>query len=387
VLIKVLFLQKHLILNFEDIRPYNDDEYHAVIQELFEVKPLMDTIDNYFQDLSISEIKALLLSCTGIQDFQSKMVCSFIQIVIDKSIKNFSYSGIDKLDKDKSHLLLSNHRDIVLDSALINFCLNDKAYNTSEIAIGSNLLSEPWIKKLVRINKSFIVKRNIPKQEMLPSSQSLSAYIDYTLKEKKQSIWIAQREGRAKDGFDKTNPGLLKMFGMAANDNLLDHLISLNITPVSLAYELDPCDGFKVAELLKKSKGEEYVKLKGEDENNMLQGIQGYKGNIHVQYGTPINDKIKKFSDIKNRNELLKNIAEVIDKEIYLNYHLWNSNYVAYDLLQSTSKYTSKYDENGKEKFQEYMNEKLKGFNGDEKAKEIFLKMYANPVINAEEVK
>jgi hypothetical protein len=371
-------------LNFEDIRPYNDDEFHKIVQELFEIEPLMATIDNYLPELSLTQIKEMILGYGTIQEFQSKMVCEFINRIIQRSVTNFSYDGVLKLDKDESYLLLSNHRDIVLDSALINYCLNDRKYNTSEIAIGSNLLSEDWIKKLVRINKSFIVKRNIPKEEMLPSSQNLSAYIDYTLKEKKQSIWIAQREGRAKDGFDKTNPGLLKMFGMASQGNLLDHLISLNITPVSLAYELDPCDVFKVPELLKKSEGESYIKAKGEDEKNMLLGIQGNKGNVHIQFGTPINEKIKGFLDIKNRNELLKNIAGVIDREIYQNYHLWNSNYVAYDLLHSTNKYTAKYDENGKEKFQDYMSEKLKGLEGDKAAEGIFLKMYANPTINAE---
>ncbi len=374
-------------LNFEDIRPYKDDEYKKIVQELFEVQPLMDTIAYYLPELSIAEIKELLLSYSTIQEFQSKMVCEFIDRIIKVSVDNFSYDGVLRLNKDESYLLLSNHRDIVLDSALINYCLNDRQYNTSEIAIGSNLLSEPWIKKLVRINKSFIVKRNIPKQEMLPASQNLSAYIDYTLKEKKQSIWIAQREGRAKDGFDKTNPGVLKMFGMAAKDNLLDHLIGLNITPVSLAYELDPCDGLKVPELLKKSIGEEYVKAKGEDEMNMIMGIKGYKGNIHIQFGESINEEIKQFNHIKNRNELLKNVAGVIDREIYRNYHLWNSNYVAYDLLHSTTKYTEKYDENGKEKFQDYMSGKLSGIEGGEQAENTFLQMYANPVINAEGVK
>ena len=374
-------------MDFEDIRPYRDDEFRKIITELFEIQPLMATIDNYLEDLTMPEIKELMLSFDTIQEFQSKMVCQFISKIIDRSVNNFSYDGILKLDKNESYLLLSNHRDIVLDSALINYCLNDREYNTSEIAIGDNLLSKDWIKKLVRINKSFIVKRNIPKQEMLPSSQNLSAYIDYTLKEKKQSVWIAQREGRAKDGFDKTNPGLLKMFGMAAKDNLLDHLISLNITPVSIAYELDPCDGFKVPELIKKEAGEEYIKAKGEDEKNMLLGIQGDKGNVHLQFGTPINEKIKEFSVIKNRNELLKNIAGVIDREIYKNYHLWNSNYVAYDVLHSSTKYISKYDKNGKEQFLDYMNSKLGNLVGDNQAENIFLQMYANPTINAEATK
>ncbi|PCJ26363.1 MAG: glycerol acyltransferase [Flavobacteriales bacterium] len=375
------------ILNFEDIRPYNDDEYHKIVQELFEVQPLMDTICDYLE-LPLDEIKTLMLSYKTIQEFQSKIVCAFINKIIKRSVGTFSYDGVLRLDKNETYLLLSNHRDIVLDSALINYCLNDREYNTSEIAIGSNLLSQDWIRKLVRINKSFIVKRNIPKQEMLSASQNLSAYIYYTLKEKKQSIWIAQREGRAKDGFDKTNPGILKMFGMAANGKLLDYLISLNITPVSLSYELDPCDGgFKVPELLQKLKGEEYVKAKGEDEKNMILGIQGNKGNIHIQFGTPINEEIKQFAAIKNRNELLKNIAEVIDREVYRNYHLWNSNYVAYDLLHASDKYEPKYDENGKEKFQDYMFKQLGDLSKDKKAENIFLQMYANPVINAEGVK
>lgn len=371
-------------MNFEDIRPYNDDEYHRVVETLFKVTPLMDVVNAYLPELASGELEKILLSFKTINEFQSKMVCRVIDRVLKTSVNNFSYGGLDKISSDSAPLFITNHRDIVLDSALINFCLNDAGHNTSEIAIGSNLLSETWIRELVRINKSFIVKRNIPKQEMLASSQQLSAYIDYTLKEKKQSIWIAQREGRAKDGFDKTAPGLLKMFGMAADGNLLDHLISLNITPVTLAYELDPCDGLKVPELLKKAAGEEYLKAKGEDEYNMGLGIRGDKGNIHIQFGTPINERIKALSHIKNRNELLKNIAAIIDKDIYQNYHLWNSNYVAYDLLHASKKYVDKYDEGGKEKFEDYMNEKLGDLSGNDEAKKIFLLMYANPVLNAE---
>lgn len=371
-------------MNFEDIRPYNDDEYHQVIETLFKVTPLMDVVNAYLPELVTGELEKILLSFKSIQEFQSKMVCRVIDSLLASSVKNFSYAGLDKISKDSRPLFITNHRDIVLDSALVNYCLNDSGHNTSEIAIGSNLLSEPWIRELVRVNKSFIVKRNIPKQEMLASSQNLSAYINHTLKDKKRSVWIAQREGRAKDGFDKTAPGLLKMFGMAAEDDLLDHLISLNITPVTLAYELDPCDGLKVPELLKKEKGEEYIKVKGEDERSMGLGIRENKGNVHIQFGSPINEKIKTLRHIKNRNELLKNIAAIIDKEIYQNYHLWNSNYVAYDLLHSSKKYVDKYADGGKEKFEDYMNEKLGDLKGNTAAEKIFLLMYANPVLNAE---
>jgi 1-acyl-sn-glycerol-3-phosphate acyltransferase len=374
-------------LNFEDIRPYNDSEYKKAIEELFDVEQLIGEITGNFPEMSIDEIKELLLSFNGIQEFQSNVICRIIQNMIDTKMANFSYDGLTDLDKKKSYIYITNHRDIVVDSALINYSLNDKNYNTCEIAIGSNLLSKPWIKRLVRLNKTFIVKRNIPLQEMLEASRILSSYIDYTLKEKKQSLWIAQREGRAKDGFDKTNPGLLKMFGMAGEGDLLEHLISLNITPVSISYELDPCDSLKIAELLCKEEGKEYIKKEGEDAMQMALGIKGWKGNAHLQFGKPINDDIKKLSHIKNRNELLKNVALVIDSKIYKDYHLWNSNYVAYDLLNSTKKYVDKYDENGEERFIDYMNEKLTNFKGNEQAKRIFLLMYANPVINAEGTK
>jgi len=372
-----------MILNFEDIRPYKDEEYKDVMKELCKIEPLMQTLENYLPELSIDEIKTTLNSFNKIQDFQSEMVCKVIDRILINSVNQFSYDGILKLDKSTNYLLISNHRDIVLDSALINYCLNKRKYNTSEIAIGSNLLTQPWIRQLVRVNKSFIVKRNIPKEEMLESSRTLSSYINYTLKEKKQSVWIAQREGRAKDGFDKTNPGLLKMFGMAAEDNLLDHLKSLNITPVSLSYELDPCDNLKIPELLKKSEGLTHVKAEGEDNMHMVLGIKGNKGNVHVQFGSPINDEIEQFRDIKNRNELLKNIAEVIDTHIYKNYKLWDSNYIAYDLLNDNNTYADKYSAESKVQFIAYVDKRLADFSGNAKAKELFLKMYANPVINA----
>lgn len=371
---------------FEDIRPFKDDEYKEVIKELFEVDPLMDAVQNYLPELTLDEIKALLISFNGIQDFQSNMVCRVIQSSIDSSMDHFTHDGVLELDKNSSYLFVTNHRDIVLDSALVNFCLNDEKYDTCEIAIGSNLLGEPWIEKLVKLNKSFIVKRNLSRQEMLEASKVLSSYIDYTLKQKKQSIWIAQREGRAKDGFDKTNPGVLKMFGMANDGDLLDHLISLNIVPVSLSYEFDPCDDMKIPELLMKSEGKEYIKYDGEDERSMLLGIMGQKGNVHIQFGEPINKEIEQFRDIKNKNQLLKSIAEVIDRRIYQNYRLWNSNYVAYDLLHSSNKYVDHYSDNGKEKFIEYMNKKLERFEGNEQATKLFLQMYANPVLNAESV-
>jgi len=369
--------------NFEDIRPYNDDEYHQVVNELLEVKALQKAIEYYLPNLGLGQVKEMLNSFNTIQEFQSDMACRLVQAMINDSIEQFSFDGVLALDKSDTYLLMSNHRDIVLDSALINYCLNDRKRNTCEIAIGSNLLREPWVKKLVRLNKSFIVKRNVPKHDMLEASKTLSAYIKYALSSKKQSIWIAQREGRAKDGNDKTNPGLLKMFGLTNEGDLLDYLISLNITPVSISYEKDPCDYLKIPELLAKEKGEKYEKVEGEDDMHMALGMQGNKGKVHIQFTQPINDSLKKLRTIKNRNELLKNVAEIIDLTIYKNYKLWDTNYIAYDLLHNTNKFTDKYSEKSRSEFVAYTNERLKEYSGDNDAKRLFLSMYANPVINS----
>lgn len=369
-------------MNFENIRAYRDDEYQSIIKKLLEVEVLMETIHSYLPELTMDEIKEKLLSFSTIQQFQSEMVCWVIDRILTASSDGITFKGITELNPNISNLFISNHRDIVLDSALINYALNERKKNTSEIAIGSNLLSLPWVKDLVRLNKSFIVRRNVPKQEVIEASKNLSAYINYTLKEKKQDIWIAQREGRAKDGFDKTTPGLLKMFGMCSNGNLLEHLLSLYITPVAISYEYDPCDYLKIPELLKKHQGEEYIKAPNEDNQHMVLGIKGYKGNIHIHFGRPINDEIEHLAHITNKNELLKQIAEIIDKRIYTNYHLFPTNYIAYDWLNESNTFENQYTKEEKTKFESYTVKRLENFKGNDLAKEIFLKMYANPVMN-----
>lgn len=369
-------------MNFENIRAYRDDEYQSIIKKLLEVEVLMETIHSYLPELTMDEIKEKLLSFSTIQQFQSEMVCWVIDRILTASSDGITFKGITELNPNISNLFISNHRDIVLDSALINYALNERKKNTSEIAIGSNLLSLPWVKDLVRLNKSFIVRRNVPKQEVIEASKNLSAYINYTLKEKKQDIWIAQREGRAKDGFDKTTPGLLKMFGMCSDGDLLTHLISLNITPVAISYEYDPCDYLKIPELLKKHQGEEYIKAPNEDNQHMVLGMKGYKGNIHIHFGRPINDEIEHLAHITNKNELLKQIAEIIDKRIYTNYHLFPTNYIAYDWLNESNTFENQYTKEEKTKFESYTVKRLENFKGNDLAKEIFLKMYANPVMN-----
>ncbi|MCB0402762.1 MAG: 1-acyl-sn-glycerol-3-phosphate acyltransferase [Flavobacteriales bacterium] len=371
--------------DFEDIRSYNDDEYQQKIGDLIAVEPLMNAIQSYFPELTVDQIESKLRSFQTCTEFQADLSCGIVQRIIDTTMESFDWDGVVKLDRNKQYLLISNHRDIILDSALINYCLNGRNYDFSEIAIGSNLVGQPWVKKLVRLNKSFIVKRNVPKEEMLEASKTLSAYINYALHEKRNSIWIAQREGRAKDGNDKTNPALLKMFGLANEGDLLDYLIGMNITPVSISYELDPCDYLKVPELIQKSRGETYQKSPGEDDQHMLLGLQGNKGRVFIRFGQPVNDKVEYLRTIKNRNELLKAFAEEIDKEVYAHYKLWPTNYIAYDLFTAGTKYAGQYTEGEKAAFVNYMDQRLAQLPADEQNKHFFLSMYANPVINKEQ--
>tara|TARA_R110001592_G_scaffold208843_2_gene459893 strand:- start:7145 stop:8296 length:1152 start_codon:yes stop_codon:yes gene_type:complete len=377
-------LKKIGIVNFENIRSYNDKEYLPVINSLLKEPIFLQIITSYFTDYTVEELKDQLLSYKTINEFQSNFVCRFIYEIEKLSISQISFKGLEDINEEKgARLFISNHRDIVLDSALINFGLDKYKMKTCEIAIGSNLLVIPWVKDLVRLNKSFIVQRNVPKQEMLSSSIQLSSYIQHTLNEKKQSIWIAQREGRAKDGNDKTNPGVLKMFALSSDTNLIDFYKNMNITPVSISYEYDPCDELKIKELLAKEKGETYVKQPNEDVQQMVRGMQGQKGNIKIVFADKINTKIEEFRGITNRNEIIKKMASIIDNEVHLNYHLWVTNYIAFDVLNDSIQFQNKYSAEQKQDFLAYMSNKLKSINIDNPdARRLFLTMYANPVKN-----
>ncbi len=383
---------------YKEIRPYRDDEVADVLVNILHNDEFLTAVTKYqFPKMAPSigwllkpfvriALAAKVGEVDSVYDFQM-LVANYMKKMIARTTTKLTCSGIDELDPEESYLFVSNHRDIAMDPAFVNWVRHQFGMDTVRIAIGDNLLRKPYVSDLMRLNKSFIVNRSATGREMMKALTQLSSYIDHSIVEG-HSIWLAQREGRAKDGNDATDPAILKMLYMAhrKSRSFAEQSKRLNIVPVSISYELDPCDGLKAAELLKKAAGEEYVKAKGEDEYNMGLGIRGQKGNVHLEFGTTINEKIKEFSHIKNRNELLKNIAGVIDKEIYQNYHLWNSNYVAYDLLHNSSKYVEKYDEGGKDMFQSYMNEKLGELSENTEAQKMFLLMYANPVINSEAV-
>jgi 1-acyl-sn-glycerol-3-phosphate acyltransferase len=348
-----------------------EEQFKAVFQQVF-------------PQLPFEQLEAQMRSIDNIYDFQAKIIVPVLERLLDKSSNGITFDGIDNLQKGTAYLFVSTHRDIVLDSALMNYILIKESFATAEIAIGDNLMTIPWVVDLVKLNKSFIVKRNVAKEEKVQASIQLSTYINHTIKEKDNSIWIAQRSGRSKDGDDRTTQSIIKMFNLGGNSNsALENIKSLNICPVSISYEYNPCDILTMPELMKVAKGEKHEKAPGEDLNHMAQGIQGEKGRIAVSFGKPLNTEINQLDEIKNRNEICNAVAKMIDNQIHETYHKMPTNYIAYDLLMHENRFESEYTEAEKKGFQTYMESRISQLKGDSDfIHHTFLKMYANPVIN-----
>lgn len=370
---------------FEEIRPFHDDEVNNAIKNLLKDPEFEVFVRYLFKGFDRSEIYDRIKDISSIAEFQEKFVSAVMDVIIKKSVDSLTTHGIEFIDKQKAHVFISNHRDIVLDSALINYILYHNGFQTSEVAIGGNLLISPMISNIVRLNKSFIVKRNIPPRELYKYSKLLSAYISHVLFDKNVSIWIAQREGRAKDGNDKTQSSLLKMLNMNDEDGIKENYIKLNITPVAVSYEYDPCDMLKAIELYSVANGIPFVKTHQADFQSMITGIQGYKGKIEVAFCKPFTgEDYQHISGIHN-NDWLKSLATYIDDRIYSAYKLWDTNLIAYDMLNETPVYSDRYSEASKAKFIAYLDEKTdkldEAYPKDE-IKRFILNMYAYPVRN-----
>lgn len=370
---------------FDEIRPFHDDEVNNAIKNLLKDPEFEVFVRYLFKGFDRSEIYDKIKDISSIAEFQEKFVSAVMDVIIKKSVDSLTTHGIEFIDKQKAHVFISNHRDIVLDSALINYILYNNGFRTSEVAIGGNLLISPMISNIVRLNKSFIVKRNIPPRELYKYSKLLSAYISHVLFDKKDSIWIAQREGRAKDGNDKTQSSLLKMLNMNDEDGIKENYIKLNITPVAVSYEYDPCDMLKAIELYSVANSIPFVKTHQADFQSMITGIQGYKGKIDVSFCKPFTgEDYQHISGIHN-NDWLKSLATYIDDRIYSAYKLWDSNFIAYDMLNETPVYEDRYTEASKAKFITYLNEKTDKLDKaypKEEIKRFILNMYAYPVRN-----
>lgn len=371
-------------MNFEDIRPYNDSEVKEKIGNLLGEEQFIQILEQVMPHIPVEILKRKLKSFETIYDFQTKFIVPLLDQLLAKSTNGLSYNGIENLNKDEVYLFVSTHRDIVLDSALMDYALLKEGFSTVEIAIGDNLMKIPWIVDLVKLNKTFIVKRSLSKESKLEGSLQLSNYIHHAIKDKKEHIWIAHKSGRSKDGNDRTNPSLIKMFNLGGStESALENIKSLNICPVSISYEYNPCDVLTMPELMTLSKGEKYEKQPMEDLIHMGRGLEGEKGKVEVSFGKPLNVLMESTEMPSKSPELFAKIAKLIDKEIHTSYKLMPTNFIAYDLLHETEKFTNEYSEEEKLGFKTYVESNLEKVEGDEKLKhETFLKMYAYPVKN-----
>ena len=374
-------------MNYDAIRCYNSEEVPAALERLSNEKQFVNVLSTIYPLLPKDVLKKRLTSFDNANDFQKIMVYPFLQYIEANLTKGIKLQGLENIDVSKSYLYISNHRDIILDSALLCGKLLENNMDTVEIAIGDNLLVFPWIEDLVRMNKSFIVRRSLGAKQMLESSQLLASYIAHTINAKQQSIWIAQREGRAKDSNDKTQESLLKMFNMGGTGSFAENLAALHICPLSISYEFDPCDYLKAKEFQQKRDNPEHKKAPMDDLLNMKTGVMGYKGKVVYKMAGEISEQILTLgAKITNRNELVAAIAEMIDQHIYNNYTIYNVNKIAFDLLSDTKEFESSYTLLEKLDFEKYLEmqiDKIELENKDVDFLKIkMLEMYANPLKN-----
>ncbi len=369
--------------NFDDIRPYYDKEVKEKMRLLLKDKTFDKVLMYLFKNRpKVQMVKFQLRRVRSIKQLQGVFIYDLLHWLIDKTSDGLICTGLEKLDKKKSYLFISNHRDIILDAALLNILTFKYGMNTTQIAIGDNLLLYDWIEHTVKLNRAFIIKRSLPPRELMMASKKVSAFIRKSITEDQLSVWIAQREGRTKDGFDKTQESLLKMLNMSNKGCVSDGFNELNIVPVSISYEIEPCGLAKLKELIKK---EHYgqKKTSKDDLKSMSMGMFNPKGRICFAFGDVIETHFEIAKTNEQRNKYLKDLAELIDDQIYRNFKLWPNNYVAYDMLMQEHRFKDKYTDKEERKFR--MMVEQANVHIDYPITDIterFLKIYANPVIN-----
>ena len=371
---------------YDDIRPFEPDELQDVYKRLLDNEQFRQVLAYLYPGVPAEAIGAKMMQCKTNLEFQLAFCYGFLKNLMAKASKGWDMDTTD-VDVTKRYTFVSNHRDIVLDSALLDVLLYDAGFKTTcEIAIGDNLLSLPWVKDLVRLNKSFIVQRSLAPREMLLASKKMAEYMHFVIKEKNDNIWIAQREGRAKDSNDRTQPSILKMMAMGGEGSPVERLIQLHIVPLTISYEYDPCDFLKAAEFQLKRDVEGWKKSAHDDVVSMQTGIMGYKGRVHYHCAPCIDDFLKNLSSDIPKAKVFDVIAGHIDREIFRNYRLYPSNYIALDRLDGTKEHADKYTEQDVAVFDEYLKKQLAKIDIPGKDEpfllERMLTMYANPARN-----
>lgn len=367
---------------FDAIRPFYDAEINEGIRSSIN-HPMMKALMNFtFPEMPDEVWKEQLLKTHSIRDFQCNFIYQSVQRVLAKSSDGLTTSGFEKLEKNTAYLFISNHRDIILDTSLLNASLFTHGLVMTASAIGDNLVKKSFLLTLSKLNRNFLVQRGLPPRELLQSSKLMSEYIGQLLLRENRSVWIAQREGRTKDGNDATHPGVLKMLAMGSDEeNLMDYFKKIKVVPVSISYEYDPTDALKMPQLMAEANNEVYIKEKNEDFMTLLSGIMGQKKRIHIHIGDVLDRELDVIAaENDNSNKQIQALAQAIDDSILSRYKLWPTNYIAYDILHKTNQFANFYTENEKQLFERRLEIKIDQNNPV--ALEGFLNMYANPVVN-----
>lgn len=372
---------------YDDIRPFDPEELPSAFERLLSDAQFQQVLGYLYPGVPLEAVKTKMMACKTNLEFQLAFCYGFLKDLMAKASKGFDMN-VEAVDVTKRYTFVSNHRDIVLDSALLDVLLYDAGFNTTcEIAIGDNLLSLPWVKDLVRLNKSFIVQRSLSPREFLMASKKMAEYMHYVVGEKNDNIWIAQREGRAKDSNDRTQPSILKMMAMGGEGSPVDRLRQLHIVPLAISYEYDPCDFLKAAEFQLRRDVPGWKKTALDDVNSMRTGIMGYKGEVHYHCAPCIDGFLDNLSPDIPKTKVFDVIAEHIDKEIFKNYRLYPSNYIALDMLEGNEAHAGRYTADDKAAFEKYLQGQIARIdipNKDEAfLRERMLTMYANPARNS----
>lgn len=376
---------------FDEIRPYDGMEIRQAFEEMLADRQFSTLLRGFLPWLPKSLRNGLLrLAFVGVKsplDFQKRFMKPVVRYIIRKHTDGCTFDEhLLPRDKGLRYTFVSNHRDIVLDSAFLDVLLVGAGYPTTvEIGIGDNLLIYPWIRRLVRMNKAFTVRRGLSPKEMLRSSQLMSSYIHYAVTGKKENIWIAQREGRAKDSNDRTQDSVLKMLAMGGSGTLADKLRDLNIVPLTISYEFDPCDYLKAQEFQQKRDNPAFKKSRQDDLDNMKTGIFGYKGHVHYHCAAPINTWIDELADLP-KTEFFTALSQRMDHALHANYRLFPCNYIAFDELEGTTQFADRYTDADRKRFEDYLAGQMAKIHLDNKdeafLRERLLTMYANPLRN-----
>lgn len=375
---------------YKDIAPYDDTDFQPIMAELVKEPGFENAIRYVMPDANYSEMAEELLKVKGKEEFQQKVMFPILNLLEQKTTAGVTESGLDHILPQHNVLFISNHRDIVLDASFLGLTMIRRRWPAQEVALGDNLLIYEWIERLVRLNKGIIVKRNLRLTKALEAARQLSGYMHYCIQEKHESVWIAQREGRAKDSNDVTQESVIKMLALAGeSDSIVGRLLELNITPTSISYEYDPNDYLKAREFLARRRDPEFKKSQRDDLFSMETGILQYKGRVHFAIGECINDKLREMPADIDKVEAVRRVCALIDREIHLGYRIYPNNYIAYDRLNNTSRFAGEYTDADMADFDKYVDAQLDKVDLPDITPEErefmrmqIMAMYANPLTN-----